>query len=285
MDITYLQKVAYPHEKVPLWAITAEEVENLFSRGLTPQIRLPDVDYANKPHIAVLLAQDKHPDRSKEDYTIYPDYVDAVVASGGAPVFITYDYVYRQLELVLPDAVMLIGGNFRLVRQHPHASWERRPQAYVRMIKYAMQNNLPTFAICGGMQMLGVYKGCGVQTGINGNVPPECSHLQKPYVYAHEVELKPDSLIGQILQKDRIQVNSCHNTALLENLRSDCVVTGKSEDGTVEALEHEHPWSDFVLSVQWHPERLFKAGDENSKALFAAFVSAAAAYHKKITGC
>ena len=284
MDITYLREINYPHENVPLWAITAEEVENLFSQGITPQIRLPDLDYTNKPRIAVILAQDKHPDREKEDYTIFPDYVDAIVASGGVPVFIVYDYVYRQLELTLPDGMMLIGGNFRLVKKHPHATWERRPHAYVRMIKYAMQNNLPTFAICGGMQMLGVYKGCGVQTEINKNVLPEKSHLQKPYELSHSITLQKGSLINRILCQEKIMVNSCHNTVLLENKRSDCLVVGKAEDGTVEAVEHAHPWSDFVLSVQWHPERLFKIGDENAKTLFAAFIDAATKYHQKITG-
>lgn len=281
MDTLLLRLMTYPQEKVPLWAITAEEVEQCFLKGNIPQILLPDFDYGNKPKIAVILAQDKYPGRSKDDYTVFPDYVNAIIAAGGAPVFIAYDYVYEQLQLHCPDAVFFIGGNFRLIKTHPNAAYERRPRTYVCMIKYAMQNNLPTFSICGGMQMLGVYKGAGIYTKLNENRSKTYSHMQTPYVFAHEVKLVRGSLIHRILQEEVILVNSCHNSALLDNSHCDCKVTGRAYDGTIEVLEFEHPWSDFVLSVQWHPERLAKIGDENSRKLFAAFVNAAENYHQK----
>jgi putative glutamine amidotransferase len=44
----------------------------------------------------------------------------------------------------------------------------------------------------------------------------------------------------------------------------------------VEGLEDQ-----FVLAVQWHPERSFDY-DAASKALFAAFVQAAAEWHPRI---
>ena len=284
MDTLFLRQMAYPHEKVPLWGITAAEVEQSFFKGNVPRILLPDFDYTGKPLIAVVLAQDLHPDRSKEDYTVFPDYVDALVAAGGAPVFIVYDYVYEQLRLTRPDGILLIGGNFRLIKKHPNAPYERRPRTYVSMIKYAMQNNLPTFSICGGMQILGVYKGAGVNTGLNDKLDEACSHRQKPYILSHDVCLAPNSLIRKIAGQDKIAVNSCHNTALTDGFRNDVRVTGRAPDGTIEVIEFEHPWSDFVLSVQWHPERLVKIGDENAKKLFAAFIDAANKYHQKTVG-
>ncbi len=276
MDTLFLSLKDYPQEKVPLWGITAKEVESSFGKGGIPLILLPGFDYAaDKPGIAVVLAQDKHPERETEDYTIFPDYVEAVVRSGGAPYFIVYDYVDEQLDLVVPDGILLIGGNFRLIRKHPYAPYERRPRAYVSMLKYAMQKNLPTFAICGGMQMMGVYKGCGVDTEVE-------NHRHNPYELSHCVNLRKDSLISKILQADVVQVNSCHRSVLLENAKSDCLVTGRSLDDRVEALEFSHPWSDFVLGVQWHPERLFVINDEASQKLFAAFVQAAEMHRKKI---
>lgn len=276
MDTLFLSLKDYPQEKVLLWSVTAEEVENSFNKGSIPRILLPGFDYAaDKPKIAIVLAQDKHPERETEDYTIFPDYVSAVVKSGGAPYFIVYDYVYEQMDLVVPDGVLLIGGNFRLIRKHSHASYERRPQTYVSMLRYAMQKNLPTFAVCGGMQMMGVYKGCGVDTKVE-------NHRHQPYELFHDVNLQKDSLISRILQSDVMKVNSCHRSVLLENVKSDCLITGRSSDGVAEVLEFKHPWADFVLGVQWHPERLFVINDEASQKLFAAFHDAAEMHRKKI---
>jgi gamma-glutamyl-gamma-aminobutyrate hydrolase PuuD len=36
-----------------------------------------------------------------------------------------------------------------------------------------------------------------------------------------------------------------------------------------------------VLAVQWHPERTYES-DEGSRAIFRAFVQAAAEWHKKL---
>ncbi len=274
MDI-FLRKETYPQEKVPLWSITDDEVCACIQNGMIPKILLPDFDYrAGKPLIAVILAQDEHPDREKKDYTVYPDYVDAVVQAGGAPVFVVYDYVWEQLRLSRPQGILLIGGNFRLVKNHAYDSYERRPQTYVSMIHYAMHNNLPTFSICGGMQMLAVYKGAKVKTKINEGVAEQQSHKQKPEQLFHQVNLRPDSLISRIVQSSTIMTNSCHSSAIINQNLGDCLVTGWTDDNTVEVIEMAHPWSDFVLAVQWHPERLAVRGDEVSKMLFSSFVKA-----------
>jgi putative glutamine amidotransferase len=50
-------------------------------------------------------------------------------------------------------------------------------------------------------------------------------------------------------------------------------------DGVIEALEGEAP-EQFVLGVQWHPERSYQESSA-SRALFAAFVQAAAAWRPR----
>ncbi len=277
-----LRKINYPQEKVPLWAIPAVDVLECIRDGNIPQIRLPDINYSeNKPRIAVILAQDKHPDRKVEDYTIFPDYVDAIVKCGAIPGFISYDYVDEQLQTFAPDAVLLIGGNFRLVKNHAYDAYERRPQTYVSMINYAMRYNLPTLAICGGMQMLSVYKGDKVKTGINEHLDAACSHKQTPYKLSHAVEIAEGSLAEKVFGARSIMVNSCHKSAIIENAAGDCIASGKATDGIVEIVEMAHPWSDFVLAVQWHPERMFKLGDKPSQRLFSSFVEAAKVYRLK----
>ncbi len=55
---------------------------------------------------------------------------------------------------------------------------------------------------------------------------------------------------------------------------------GAPEDGVKEAVEGASA-DHFVLGVQWHPERSFPH-DAASRAIFLAFVKAAAAWHRSL---
>jgi putative glutamine amidotransferase len=71
-------------------------------------------------------------------------------------------------------------------------------------------------------------------------------------------------------------VNSSHHQAIHAPGDGLLVSAVSPVDGVVEAVElesHEH----FVLGVQWHPERTYTES-ALSRAIFAAFVQAAAAW-------
>ena len=129
--------------------------------------------------------------------------------------------------------------------------------------------------------MMAVYKGCKVKTEINKNIDQQLSHRQKPYKLSHNVDILKGSLAEKIFGTNNINVNSCHNSAIINNHSCDCYASGIAPDGTIEIIEMSHPWSDFVLGVQWHPERTFKINDENSIKLFSSFIKAASDYHLK----
>ncbi len=274
-----MQQMAYPNEKVLLWAVTSDEVRKCVDQGDVPQIILPSITHqGHQPVIAVILAQDSHPDRIEKDYTVFPDYVDAVVMRGGYPVFIAYDKVDEQLTAVNPDGILLVGGNFRLIKAE-NADYEPRPKTYVKMVEYAKEHGLPLFAVCGGEQMLAVYFGASVKVNINDAFAKYAGHMQKPYRMSHEVNLAEGSQINKILGKTVIDVNSCHKTAVVvSNNNEQIIASGMAADGVVEVVEMKNPWnSDFVIGVQWHPERLARMGDPDSLKLFGAFVKSAQA--------
>ena len=52
------------------------------------------------------------------------------------------------------------------------------------------------------------------------------------------------------------------------------VVTARTADGTVEALERDTPGDSWLLGVQWHPEET-AAADPANQALFDHLVAAA----------
>jgi anthranilate synthase component 2/putative glutamine amidotransferase len=72
----------------------------------------------------------------------------------------------------------------------------------------------------------------------------------------------------------RVRV-SCHHHQALARLAPGLKVTGRADDGTVEAVEV--PGHTFAIGVQWHPE-------ENSEdgRLFAALASAGHRYRERI---
>ena len=272
MDKLYLYQETYPAERVKVWAVTAKTVADCIERGEVPQIRLPE-ELTSKvessaPKIALLLGQDKHPDREEKDYSIFPDYVDAIIESGGFPVFIAFDKIEEQLEQEKPNGILLVGGNFRLIKQEGR-DYEKRPLAYIKLIEYAKANKLPVFAICGGEQLFAVYYEATPVCGLT-------DHMQKPYVWSHKIKLAKESKIRQIIDRGSMEINSCHHTAIEFDEKNPFIrVVGWAEDGTIEAIElKDNSWNEFVIGVQWHPERLMKIGDENSAKLFKAFIKA-----------
>lgn len=274
----YLRKISYPIDETPYWGITAEEVNQVIQAGKTPLIKLPmEVNEVGKPKIAIILAQDAHPDRTEKDYTIHPDYIDAIVNFGGVPVLLAYDKIEEQMQLHRFDGVLLIGGFFTSppewyipVADEPT---DKRGSTYLKLIKFAEEHKLPTLGICAGHQMLAGTHGAMLKKGINANLPPEKSHKQPGYKIAHNVIIEKDSLLYDIIGETKIATNSSHNEAVRDDITGDCKIVAKAEDGIVEAIELKEPWHPFVLGVQWHPERLVRLNDEASKKIFERFIS------------
>jgi putative glutamine amidotransferase len=68
-------------------------------------------------------------------------------------------------------------------------------------------------------------------------------------------------------------VNSSHHQAIDRPGEALNVVARSPDDGVIEALEGADP-RQFVVAVQWHPERTYDVSAA-SRALFAAFLDAA----------
>ena len=68
-------------------------------------------------------------------------------------------------------------------------------------------------------------------------------------------------------------MNTSHHQAV-DTPGDGLVVAARANDGVVEAVEGSSPESQFVLGVQWHPERSY-ATDEPSREIFTALVAAA----------
>lgn len=136
--------------------------------------------------------------------------------------------------------------------------------------KYALTKNIPILGICMGMQLM-----CNVDNELicERDVPVKNSsiinHLDLSGNLVHDVLIRKDTKLFDILKEKNIMVNSFHNYHIekVNQLR----ISAISSDNYIEAVELEG--YDFVIGVQWHPEKL--NDDMNSKKIIDRFISVA----------
>jgi putative glutamine amidotransferase len=153
------------------------------------------------------------------------------------------------------------------------------------LLQDAYNMRKPVFGICYGLQSLNVWR-----TGtLDQAVPQDVNHeAGRKVTQAHFVQIDPESKLAAILREAGtlpesspvISVNSSHHQAaevVGDGLR---LVAWSPEDGVKEAVEGTSP-DQFVLGVQWHPERTYDS-EPASRAIFRAFVQAAADWHRQL---
>ena len=154
----------------------------------------------------------------------------------------------------------------------------------VMLVDEVFRQHKPLLAICRGHQVLNVALGgtlvVDVASQVRGALNHRCSNQKNRVV--HDVQLTADSLLAKISGQRTLGVNSTHHQAV-DRPAEPLVVTGRSDDGVVEVMQlrpelaHLLP---FLLSVQFHPERLVDRYPAH-RAIFQAFTRACAANRRK----
>ena len=202
-------------------------------------------------------------------------YALAVQRAGGRAVLLLPDPEDAEdpgslLDLI--DALIVTGGagdvDPALYGQNPHRETgpvqEERDAYELALVRAAIERRTPVLGICRGMQILNVAYGGGIEQHLPDVVGHE-DHRHTPGTFAdHEVDLETGSLAARAAGAGRTAVKSHHHQGVRE-IGDGLMVTGRSGDDTVEALED--PSCPFVLGVLWHPEE-----DEKSQ-LIRALVS------------
>lgn len=150
------------------------------------------------------------------------------------------------------------------------------------LLQDAFNLRKPLLGICGGMQALNVWKSGSLIQDLSAAGRTLVNHAPGREVeHAHEVRIEPTSRLAAIAPPTPapMYVNSSHHQAVKvpgDNLR---ITATCPDDGVVEAIELHSP-DQFVVGVQWHPERTYSSS-AFSRAIFHAFVREAEAWAKR----
>jgi putative glutamine amidotransferase len=177
------------------------------------------------------------------------DRVDGLVLTGGSDVWPGY---YGQE----PDAQL--------------GDVDRERDAFeLGLLALADATQLPTLAICRGVQILNVYRGGTLVQHLAESARHRRNETPKTEA-VHGVRIEAGSKLAEIMGSGA-QVNSRHHQAI-DRVGSGLVVTARdAEDGVIEAMED--PSRAFLVGVQWHPEDQAPV-DAVQRRLFTAFAAA-----------
>jgi putative glutamine amidotransferase len=202
-------------------------------------------------------------------------YSRGVVRAGGVPVVLPpiSGALERVSDVVTRvDAVILHGGGDLDPRRYGQEPSSDRlygiiadhDEADLAVARAAIELDVPMLAICRGVQVLNV--------ALGGTLVQDLGNKAHWRTY-HPVELDLDSRVAAACGTTRpARCHSVHHQALAA-LAPGLRVTGRSDDGVVEAVELDG--ASWIVGVQWHPEDT-AADDPEQQGLFDALVAAAA---------
>ncbi len=224
---------------------------------------------------------------SDRHHVVDADYVEAVVAAGGLPVLLAVVAADRVASLLSRlDGLVLSGGSdvdpacYDQVRTYTHPGGETDPDRdrfELALARQAIATDLPTLAICRGLQVVNVACGGTLVQHLadHPNSALNPSETAQSKNVGHGVRLVTGSRLAA-QHGDITEVNSFHHQAV-DRPGAAIRVVATSPDGVVEAIEHDH--APRLVAVQWHPEML--RGRREHAALFTELVTNAASPQRR----
>lgn len=240
-----------------------------------------------KPRIGITsFHEDK--DRARRYVVLNERYIISVALGGGLPLCLPVEIRPEDIESYLDglDGLMLSGGADlspllygRDFSPKTVSVSTRRDQTELALIRAASARGMPILGICRGIQAINVAFGGTLIQDIPAEVPGAVGHASEMIMdeLGHFIEAAEGSRLAAVFGSRRFAVNSFHHQAL-KDIASGFVVTARSADGIVEAMESAEPGR-YLTGVQFHPEALTTRYPE-FVSLFTDFVSAAARFRR-----
>ncbi|HEX5322262.1 MAG TPA: gamma-glutamyl-gamma-aminobutyrate hydrolase family protein [Capsulimonadaceae bacterium] len=221
-----------------------------------------------KPLILVTSGRQRRAAARSEIQTINTgvdiDYIDSLVAAGGAPVILPCmpDKAVAAAAVNAADGIVLTGGGDVMSlaygeEPHPSCMYQDpvRDEIELEVVRLALARNLPILGICRGLQVLNIAFGGTLVQDVVSQVKGAVKHYAHGLtpVLMHSIDVTEDSQLARIFGRTSLPVNSYHHQAAKDigkGLRANCW----ARDGVVEGLEAADGRP--IVAVQFHPEEV-----------------------------
>jgi putative glutamine amidotransferase len=211
-----------------------------------------------------------------EAAVLQTSYIDCIAEAGGRPVMLPPAHGLgasaESVSVVADrlDALILVGGAdvdpSRYGAPKDPATGELHPwrdENELLLLEAFLTAEKPVLTICRGTQILNTFAGGTLHQDLPGVIDNR-THQPGPGLFGEvTVNAEPESRIAEALGLS-FGVQCSHHQAI-DELGEGLLVTARSEDGVIEAVEAEDR---FLVGVQWHPEQ------SRDTRLFAALVAA-----------
>jgi putative glutamine amidotransferase len=190
------------------------------------------------------------------------EYPKALAALGALPVQLNRNVDPAAIVLRL-DGLVMTGGSDPDPALYGEAAHPQlgevdraRDDWEIALIRAALAQHLPMLCVCRGAQLLNIALGGTLHQHLDGAATHGRWDIART-TRCHSVAFTPGSTAARLFGS-RADTNSLHHQGV-KQAADGVVVTGRSDDGTVEAFELiGRP---EVLALQWHPEMLAGAPD------------------------
>ncbi len=150
----------------------------------------------------------------------------------------------------------------------PVHRYDLRDENEIKLARYCIQNSIPLFGTCRGMQIINVALGGNIYQDIDKQFAPAKLLIHESTrddhnKLSHFIQATPKSFVHQATWSNKFLVNSFHHQAV-KDLGEDLEIVGISEDGIVEAIQHKNG---IIFWVQRHPEFNYHCNEESKKII------------------
>jgi putative glutamine amidotransferase len=204
-------------------------------------------------------------------------YADAVAEAGGIPILVPYVRQTSLYEDIISqiNGLIITGGEDlspNVPGETPEVPLLLTPECRIEqdraLLEGVLSRHIPFLGICYGMQFLNIYLGGTLYYDIPSQLPEALNHRPGDPAYRHVLKVESDTRLRTIIGQPELLVNSSHHQAV-RDVGAGLKACGVCEDGVIEAIEAEG--DDFILGIQWHPEKVM---DENRGKIYGGFVDA-----------
>ena len=142
----------------------------------------------------------------------------------------------------------------------------------IRILRHALRYHVPVLAICRGSQLLNVVCGGTLYGDVQKEKRSHLKHINYDHydTYRHLITIVPESPLERWYSRKSLRVNSYHHQGI-RRLGHRFKPMAYAEDGLIEG--YFDPSADFLVGLQFHPERMLEEPVGNWRA-WQAFGSA-----------